>query len=75
MKLDDAKGLPSRMGLMALSVHHVPLFLSASERELSKGWIHQQRGVRQRHPMAPLLFVLAVDALAKCTRKACNQVS
>ena len=36
------------------------------------GWIHPKKGVRQGYPFAPLPFVQAVDAPAKCTIKACS---
>ena len=37
------------------------------------GRIHRQKGVRQGCPLAPLLFVFTVDALATCTMQACSQ--
>ena len=70
--LDDTKGLPSRMGLMGLSVNNVPLPLSVSERVPSKGVDPPRKGVKQGCSLAPLLFVLAADALSKCTSKACD---
>ena len=35
------------------------------------GWIYPQRGIRQGCLLAPLLFILAVDALAVCTAQVC----
>ena len=35
------------------------------------GWIHPQRGILQGCMLAPLLFILAVDALAVCTSQVC----
>ena len=49
MELDDAKGLPSQMGLMGSSIYHVP-FLSASEWEPSRGSVHPQTGGQTRLP-------------------------
>ena len=37
------------------------------------GWIHPQRGIRQGCPLAPLFFILVVDALAVCTERPCTR--
>ena len=37
------------------------------------GWIHPQRDICQGCPLAPLLFILAADALAVCTLQLCSR--
>ena len=37
------------------------------------GWIHPQRDIRRGCPLAPLLFILAADALAVCTVQLCRK--
>ena len=65
MELDDAKRLLDQMGLMGSSIYHVPL-LSASEWEPSRGVGPPTNGGSNKTAL------LVVDALAKCTRKACD---
>ena len=44
-----------------------PTFATLVNGRLQRGWIHPQREIRQGCPLAPLLFILAANALAVCT--------
>ena len=48
-----------------------PTFATLVNGRPQGGWIHPQRGIRQDCPLAPLLFILAADALAVCTHQMC----
>ena len=52
-----------------------PTFVTLVNGRPQGGWIHPQRGIWQGCPLAPLLFILAVDALAVCTLQLCRRGS
>ena len=52
-----------------------PTFAILVQGRLQGSWIHPQRGIRQGCLLAPLLFILAADALAVCTLQLCRSGS
>ena len=72
MECFTTEGLSGDMDSVVKQCVTTPTFVVLVNGRPQGGWIHPQRGIRQGYPLAPLLFILAADALAMCTSQLCS---